>query len=566
MRYDAALSSSAIESSTPPWKRLSVALARELAVFLAYLLGAIVFTFPLVENLDRAVKDTGDPLLDAWAIAWVAHQLPRDPLHLFDANRYHPETGTLAFTDPMLAISVPMAPVQWLFGNPVLTLNVAMLLTLALSGYGAFRLCAWLTNSRWAGAVGGSVFAFNAYRLSHLSHVNLQAMGFIPLALLCLSRYLEEGRARSLVGLGVFLWLVSASCAYYGVFTWSVVAVALPYEFLRTGALRRGARKKLLATTLAIVVSGISFLPLATPLFRLRQDFGFQRPVARVQRASARPVDYLRSSAHLHRAVGLEPPERGRSLFPGILALGLGCLGLLRLNKRLGLYVVIGVFAAWASLGPRYGLYRLLYELFPGFDGLRAPPRFSIFVSLALAGLAAAGAALLLSRISGVIRIALASVLVVLPLAESFAGPVPYAERPALPPVYSWLAQKPHPTPVVEVPIEGPLYKNAIYLYWSAFHFQPIANGHSTLVPPVFYQVRDALSPSPRETSAELLDSLGFRYVILHRDLYLRTRAAEVEAALEAVPGLEIAHRTDTETVFEVIGASRERSPQNGRR
>ncbi len=190
----------------------------EIAVFVGFLLGATVFTYPLVWNLDDAVKDIGDPLLDTWAIAWVAHQLPRDPLHLFDANRFYPETGTLALTDPMLAISIPVAPVQWLFNNPVLTLNVAMLLTLALSGYGMYRLVSALTGSGMAGAVGGSIFTFNAYRLSHLAHV--------------------------------------------------------------------------------------------------------------------------------HRAIGLEPPERGRSLFPGVLALVLGLVALARPSRRAGLYALIGVFGA----------------------------------------------------------------------------------------------------------------------------------------------------------------------------------------------------------------------------
>lgn len=77
------------EPANPHPRRLSI----EIAVLLAYLVGAIVFTYPLVTDLDGAVKDIGDPLLDAWAIAWVAHQLPRDPVHLFDANRYYPESS-----------------------------------------------------------------------------------------------------------------------------------------------------------------------------------------------------------------------------------------------------------------------------------------------------------------------------------------------------------------------------------------------------------------------------------------------------------------------------------------
>lgn len=529
----------------------------EIAVFVGFLLGATVFTYPLVWNLDDAVKDIGDPLLDTWAIAWVAHQLPRDPLHLFDANRFYPETGTLAFTDPMLAISIPVAPVQWLFNNPVLTLNVAMLLTLALSGYGMYRLVSALTGSGMAGAVGGSIFTFNAYRLSHLAHVNLQAMAFIPLFFLCLGLYLEEGKRRHLIGVGVFLWLVSASCAYYGVFTWTVLAVALPYEIWRTGAWKR--RRQVVALGLTIAVSAVAYLPLALPLMRLRQDFGFERPIVRVQRASARPVDYLRSAAHVHRAIGLEPPERGRSLFPGVLALVLGLVALARPSRRAGLYALIGVFGAWASLGPAYGLYGWLHAYFPGINGLRAPPRYVIFVILSLAVLAGMATSWILDRFRGATRVTLGSTLVLFPLIESFAGPIPYTTAPDLPPVYEWLAARPNPAPVVEMPLDWEPYKNSIYLYWSTSHFKPIANGHSTLVPPVFTAIRNSMEHFPDGESVRRLRSLEFRYVILHREFYLRARAERIEQAMNAHPGLDVVHRTENETVYEIVATGERR-------
>ena len=51
-----------------------------------------VMTYPQVRVLDRGVSlDIGDPLLSTWRLSWVAHQLPRDPLHLFDANIFYPE-------------------------------------------------------------------------------------------------------------------------------------------------------------------------------------------------------------------------------------------------------------------------------------------------------------------------------------------------------------------------------------------------------------------------------------------------------------------------------------------
>jgi hypothetical protein len=305
---------------------------REPLVFASFLAGAMAFTCPLVGNLRTAVTDHVDPLLDAWTLAWTAHQLPRDPAHLFDANRFYPERGTLAFHDPMVALGAILAPLQWVFGEPVLTLNLGMLLSLALSGYGAYRLGTDVSGSQGAGGVAGSVFAFNAYRMDHLAHMQLQSTGFIPLLYLCLRRYLTDGRLRHAVGVAVFLWLTSASSAYYGMFTWILLAIAVPYELWRTASMKRP--KRILGLSLALTLSGLAYLPLALPFMRLRSDFGLERPLTTVQRASARPGDYLRSGSHVHERHS-DRPCRSVPL-SGILAVSLP-RSLVRLNRSTGL-------------------------------------------------------------------------------------------------------------------------------------------------------------------------------------------------------------------------------------
>ena len=520
----------------------------EIGVFVLFLGGATVFTYPLALDIRTATKDHHDPLLDAWALSWVAHQLPRDPVHLFDSNRFYPETGTLAFNDPMVGLGILMAPVAWLFGDALLTFNLATLFAFALSGYGAYRLGWHLTGSRVAGAVAGSVFAFDAYRLSHLAHVQLQNAGFIPLLYLCLRRYLEEGKLRYAVGVAVFLWFVCASSAYYGIFTWILLGVAIPYELFRTRTATD--RRRVIGLGLALLLAGLAFLPLALPFMRLGDDFGLSRPTRRLQRASARPGDYLRSGSHLHQALGLKPSSSERTLFPGILAVGLALLAIARLNRASGLYLILAIVAAWASLGPAWGLYRVLHAVIPGLDGIRVPPRFAIYVFFAMAMLAAHGAALVLKRFPSH---ALGAALVLFPLVES-VGPTHYTQAPPIPAVYAWLSEIPGSVPVVELPLPPPKRDrdNAIYLYWSTTHFKPLANGYGTVVPPVYAEIFEACNPVPDDAAIVLLERLGFRYVILHRDLYLRDRAAEMEKLLNALSGLKRVHRTENETVYEV--------------
>ena len=53
------------------------------------------------------------------------HQLPRDPLHLFDANIFHPERNTLAFSEHMLPQALMGAPLLWLGRYAQLVKDVA---------------------------------------------------------------------------------------------------------------------------------------------------------------------------------------------------------------------------------------------------------------------------------------------------------------------------------------------------------------------------------------------------------------------------------------------------------
>lgn len=530
----------------------------ELGIAAAYLVGAIVFTYPLILDLPEAVTDLADPLLNSWTLAWVIHQLPRSPLHLFDANIFFPESGTLAFSEHLLGVALLVAPVQVVFQQAVATHNVALLLSIALSGYGLFRLVRWLTGSAAAAWVAGSLFAYAPYRLGHLSHLQLQAAGFIPLVFVCLSRYLDEGRPRQALGVAIFVWFTSASCGYYGIFTWIMLAVAIPYELLRSGAVR--CPRRTVGLAFALLLSALAYLPLAVPYMRLGRDFGFHRPLERVETGSARPKSYVRSQAPLHQFLGLPAGNPEKSLFPGLTVLILGSIALYKLNRRSGLYLLLGGFAFWASLGPSAGLYRWLHGLVPGVSGLRVPARFSIYVFFALSVLAGFAVNALLSRRGSRVRIACAVGLAVAPLAESIHRPLHFRPAPVQPPpVYAWLASQPGPTPILELPMPHTRRKthdNTVYMLWSTHHFKPMVNGHSGFVPRSYYQLADALQTLATRPDIEAIRSRRIRYIVFHRDRYLRRRAGMIERALDSEPALKKVYSGENESVYEVLQES----------
>ena len=88
-----------------------------------------VMTYPQVLHLRDGVHDDGDPLMVTWVLAWVAHQLPRAPAHLFDANIFYPERNTLAFSETLIVPGTIVAPLHWLCVGAILIYNLVLLIS-----------------------------------------------------------------------------------------------------------------------------------------------------------------------------------------------------------------------------------------------------------------------------------------------------------------------------------------------------------------------------------------------------------------------------------------------------
>ena len=211
----------------PPWRGEWLWVP---ALFLAL---TAVMTWPQLAS-PYAVGDTGDPLFSIWRLSWVAHQLPRDPLRLFDANIFYPELRTLAYSDAMLATALMAAPLLWLGVHQVLVYNIVLLLSFAASGVAMYALARALTGDRAAAFVAGVAFAFYPFRFEHYSHLELQVTFWMPLALLMMHRTMTSVRARDGAVTGLLVALQTLSSLYCGLFLLVVMGVV----WLATGGLR----------------------------------------------------------------------------------------------------------------------------------------------------------------------------------------------------------------------------------------------------------------------------------------------------------------------------------------
>jgi hypothetical protein len=525
---------------------------------------AILMTWPLASGLGRLGRTGyGDGQFSIWNISWVARTAVVDPLHVFDANIFHPHRRTLAYSEANLGGGALAVPVYWLTRNPFAAHNAVVLFSFASSFVSAFLLMRYLTNSAAASAPAAMLFAFCPYVFSHTAHIQLLMTGGLPLSMLMLHRAADDPSPRRGAALGLALAAQALSCAYYGIFAGLMVG----YGALLLATTRRlwSSRPYWTAIAIGAVTSIVCVAPFFLPYVEMQSETGFARSLADAARWSANPQSYLASSAHAHRwlLALIRPFERwSEVLFPGLMTTTLGIAGLIvgartRISRTREITLLYGSLAAlafWASFGPAAGLYRILYYM-PLFSFLRAPSRFGLAVVLALAVLAAIALERVLRRLPERRRVVCSAALMLAAVIDLNILPFPWERAPAFPAGYAVLAKLPR-AGVAEFPFYGgriawPLHTQ--YMLFSTAHWMPLVNGYSDAVPPDWRDTAIVLDSFPSDDSFGVLARHRTRYITIHWDLFgpradeIRRRLAPFERHLKLVTS------DDVMSIYEVV-------------
>jgi hypothetical protein len=479
---------------------------------------AVAMFWPLVLHLGTDIpKDLGDPLSQAWQLAWGGHALVHQPGHFFQSNQFWPGRDTLALSDALVGYS-PLSVVGSGVGAAVARYGVVFLLASALAFAGAYALARELRLAPWAACVAGAAFAYSPWRLEQGGHLHIMSSGAIPLALAFLVAGYRRGRGGLVyTGWALVAWQVSIGFSL-GLPLLVFVTLGAPVVWLLLGRPRIAAPR---ATVAGIVTVLAATVILAVPYERVRND----EPSA--SRSPQTVAIYSVGPRMFATASSLNPvwgPITSRANLPAVpeqtLFLGAATLGLAILGAfwpgwsrrlRLGLVGAALVFAI-LSLGfevsglGRFLPYRAFYELVPGWSGIRVPERLHTFTTLALALLAAAGAARWRR---------LAPVAVVLILIEGAGlGPGRWYPHPHAPTAPAGLATV--KAPLLQLPVAAD--DNRRYLLWSTAGFPQMVNGRSSITPKRTQRILAAANSFPDAASVAALRRLGLRSVVLHTD------------------------------------------------
>jgi hypothetical protein len=241
---------------------------------------------------------------------------------------------------------------------------------------------------------------------------------------------------------------------------------------------------------------------------------------------------------------------------------------------------MIGLIALVLSLGPSYGLrhgqgpplpYGWLFDHVPFFRAMRVPARLGGLTNLTIVLLAGLGLAATWDRLRASVRLrpfshrawvgpALTAMLALAVLADLWTGSIPIetVDRGANASAAArWLATQPA-GPVMEFPAESVFADPAAAsvrrhygeaMFWSTLHWKPLVNGNSGFIPRAYSDFIERFvgeierpdgTSTPRIShlaadTARLLQQVGVRYLVFHRDQYQEADWPAVASALESL-------------------------------
>jgi hypothetical protein len=125
-----------------------------------------------------------------------------------------------------------------------------------------------------------------------------------------------------------------------------------------------------------------------------------------------------------------------------------------------------------------------------------------------------------------------------------------------VPPAYRALADLPRGV-LVEFPfpyVSSNYHNHVPAMFWSTYHWQPLVNGYSDVIPPDFDEMSLPINAFPDPASFAIMKARDVRYVLWHMDKYEGRYRQILEDRIAQYPGfLRPLDQTSDAWLFEIV-------------
>lgn len=515
-----------------------------------YILYTLASLYPYSHpgRVGHILPQPGDTLWELWQIKWFAHQIVRDPLHLWDVPAFYPSPQAMTFNDSLLGLALLGAPLGGLTGQWVLTRNVLMLLAFLLSAWFTYRLARALDIDPWGAALAGLLYGFCTTRLAHhVTNLKLAFGAFIPGVFYALTRWGQTGHPLYLLGAwGAWAWQMVSSM-YYGFFLLTVgplygLGAWMAYRAQRR-AHPRPPRWAFVVTCITLGLGGtLLTLGFFIPYWTTRFLYGLEWNLAETAWVTATLRSYVASGSVIGRVLRRvwHVPSDRLLAWPG-LAAGLALAMPPWRHRVAALLWALGVLSFLFSLGPRTPIFTWAFQNLPHFRVMRYPDRWAILVVFFLGLLAGWGLSNLRRRLKIGLRTGVSIVVLAFTAIELWHAPLTAGPVPGPPPIYRRLAAHSEAGAVAVFPLYSNFWEGSkFYGYWATFHWKPVIGAVAAWAPPSAEWIRGVLADFPMPHALWLAADLNIRYFVFHPAVFRAVGRADewarYQQALRSLP------------------------------
>ncbi len=560
------------------WRSTPASLYPHLCVLIGYTLLTLLFTYPMVLHMGtRLIGVGGDGWQNVWNLWWTKKALLDLHMNPFHTDYvYYPQGTSLYFHTLNIFNGLLSIPLQDVFGL-VFSYNAIVIFSFVFGGYGAYLLTHYLVRNRTAAFISGMVFTFSPYHLAHtLGHMQLIALEWLPFYVLFLLRTVEERSSRNALCAAFFLFLTSLCDWYYVMYLLLFTLLAAVY-YLWTSKNKEAARD----ITLRLALTGIIFVVLDAPILvpMLSEARSERYMIPSLESSIAFSADLLSFfvPAQSHPIWGKQVPgwrdkfAEGpveNTVFMGYTALVIGLLGAWKKWPKSRFWLCSLAFFFIMALGPILHIngqtrftdyqvpivlpYAFFYSFVPFVKIARAVSRMNVMVMLSLAVLVGFGLAWLFGktehkRLGGRLTwsVIWASLAIFLVGFEYLPIPFPMAQPYAVPSFYRSIAGDHDNYAVLDVPNDVSKHGLGVrYMFYQTIHNKKIFGGYISRDPqyllPDMTLFRHLLRldyEQPQDIiqgqDTDFLAHLGFRYIVVHKDLLTASDYATIRRRLE---------------------------------